>query len=124
MNSTKLTQISETNGFNYEELVSVLNDEVITSSKILAERFNKRHDDVLKAIRNLECSDNFRLRNFAESSYLNEQNKLQPEFKISQDGFMFLAMGFTGKEAAKTKEQFIYSFNRMREALNGPYAYT
>ena len=40
-----------------------------TTSLDIAEKFGKRHDDVLKAIRNLECSDGFRLRHFAESSY-------------------------------------------------------
>ena len=41
----------------------------------VAEAFGKRHDNVLRDIRNLDCSDNFRRVNFEESSYKNEQNK-------------------------------------------------
>ena len=49
----------------------------MVSSRAVAEKFGKRHDDVLKSIRNLDCSDEFRLRNFADSSYKNEQMELE-----------------------------------------------
>lgn len=86
-------------------------DNVTISSLKVAERFGKRHDDVLKAIRNLGCSEEFGLRNFAESSYINEQKKTQPCYQITRDGFALLAMGFTGQEAMKWKEAYIDAFN-------------
>lgn len=88
-----------------------------TNSRFVAQVFDRRHDDVLKAIRNLECSDAFRLRNFAESSYLNAQGKEQPMIEMTFDGFMFLVMGFTGAKAAAFKEAYIAEFNRMRAKL-------
>ncbi|WAW09284.1 Rha family transcriptional regulator [Oxalobacter vibrioformis] len=100
-----------------EKLVSVNNQEPVTTSLIVAEKFNKRHDHVLRAIQNLECSDGFRLLNFGESSYRNEQNKKQPMYHITRDGFMFLAMGFTGKKAARWKECFIDAFRKMGATL-------
>ena len=44
--------------------VSKINKQEVTavSSLDVAETFEKRHDDVLKSIRNLGCSDKFRLR--------------------------------------------------------------
>lgn len=45
------------------------------SSRQVAKEFNKRHDSVLRDIRNLDCSNEFRLLNFVESSYKNDQNK-------------------------------------------------
>lgn len=88
-----------------------------TSTRFVAEVFDKRHDDVLKRIRNLDCSDEFRLRNFAESSYLNSQGKEQPMYEMTFDGFTFLVMGFTGKQAAIFKEAYIAEFNRMRQLI-------
>ena len=38
-------------------------------------------------------------------------------YYIARDGFVFLAMGFTGKIAAKFKEAYIEAFNEMEERL-------
>ena len=46
-----------------------------------------------KSIENLECSPEFGRLNFEESSYINKQNKLQPEVLMTRDGFTFLAVG-------------------------------
>jgi Rha family phage regulatory protein len=86
---------------------------VTTSSLNVAEYFGKQHKNVLQAIQNIECSEEFRRLNFQPSSYVNEQNKKQPCFEITKDGFAFLAMGFTGKKAAEFKERYINAFNRM-----------
>lgn len=83
----------------------------------VAARFGKRHDVVLRAIRNANCSEKFRLHNFAESVYTNEQGKQQPCYLMTKDGFSFVAMGFTGKEAGQWKEAYIEAFNQMTEAL-------
>ena len=87
------------------------------TSLTIAEKFGKRHDDVLKRIRRLDCDEEFRLGNFAESSYVNEQGKTQPMYRVTRDGFAFLAMGFTGKEAAAWKVKFLTAFNLMEKAL-------
>ncbi len=71
----------------------------------------------MRAINNIECSEDFRQRNFAPSSYFNEQNKLQPMFNLTRDAFSFLAMGFTGKKAAEFKERSIGAFNAIGKTL-------
>lgn len=86
-------------------------------SLFVARAFEKRHDDVLKSIRNLDCSDDFRLRNFAESHYKNEQGKKQPCYCMTRDGFVFLAMGYRGKKAAQFKELYIKRFNEMENFI-------
>lgn len=97
--------------------VFIKNGVPVVSSRDIAERFGKEHFHVLRAIHNLECSDEFRQSNFGLSSYTNKQNKYQPEFLITRDGFAFLVMGFSGKEAALFKEKYIASFNNMAESL-------
>ena len=71
----------------------------------------------MRDIRELECSDEFRLGNFAESSYLNSQGKKQPMYLITRDGFTLLAMGYTGEKAMKFKEAYIKQFNAMEKIL-------
>lgn len=83
----------------------------------VAARFGKRHDVVLRAIRNANCSEKFRRHHFAESVYTNEQGKQQPCYLMTKDGFSFVAMGFTGKEAGQWKEAYIEAFNQMAAAL-------
>lgn len=98
--------------------LSVREGKVVVSSRDVAEKFGKRHDNVLRDIENLECSPEFGRLNFEESSYINKQNKLQPEVLMTRDGFTFLAMGFTGAKAAQFKEAYIAEFNRMEAELN------
>lgn len=100
--------------------LTTVNGQVTTTSQQIAAHFGKTHRGVLRAIRNLECSDGYRLRNFAQSSYRNEQGKEQPCFHITRDGFVFLAMGFTGKEAGHWKESYIEAFNAMEAQLHQP----
>ena len=51
--------------------VSKINKQEVTavSSLDVAETFEKRHDDVLKSIRNLGCSDKFRTPQFLRSRH-------------------------------------------------------
>ncbi|HHS2251877.1 TPA: Rha family transcriptional regulator [Salmonella enterica subsp. enterica] len=100
--------------------VSVINGQAVTSSLAIANYFTKRHDDVLKKIRALECSPEFSARNFAGAEYTDDQGKLRPCYNITRDGFAFLAMGFTGKRAAQFKEAYINAFNQMERQLSTP----
>ena len=83
----------------------------------MAERFGKRHGDVLRAIRNLETPSEFNERNFASVEYLDEKGESRPMYLITRDGFAILAMGFTGKEAALWKVRFLSAFNDMADQL-------
>ena len=65
-------------------------DTVRVDSRFVAQFFEKRHDLVLRDIRNLDCSENFRLLNFEESTYINEQGHKQPCYVMTRDGFVFL----------------------------------
>lgn len=87
------------------------------SSLQVAEMFGKQHKSVLRAIANLDCSEEFGRLNFAPSSYVNDQNKKQPCYCMTRDGFTFLAMGFTGKKAAQFKEAYIKRFNDMEKFI-------
>jgi Rha family phage regulatory protein len=99
------------------QLVFIENDRVVTDSLIIAEAFNKQHDKVLRDIRNLGCSKKFRLANFGESFYNNQQGRPTPKYYVTEDGFTLLAMGYTGKKAMEFKERYIIEFRRMEAEL-------
>ena len=116
-------QITLTSTTCAKNLVSVNDGRIVTTSLQVAEVFNKLHRHVLRDIRNLECSSSFQESNFGLSFYhsklLNGGYKKQPMYYITKDGFTFLAMGFTGKVAARFKEAYINAFNEMEKRLAG-----
>ena len=90
----------------------------VVDSRFVAEAFDRNHRDVLRSIANMDCSEDFRARNFAHTPYVHENNgKTYSAYELTRDGFTFLAMGFTGKEAAAWKEKFIAAFNEMERRL-------
>lgn len=98
-------------------LVFIENNKIFTDSLTIAEVFQKGHDKVLRDIRGLKCSEEFRLVNYGESTYRNKQGRIMPSFIMTFDGFAMLAMGYTGEKAMKFKEMYIAEFNRTREIL-------
>ena len=105
--------------FNDVDLVSIDGGEPRTTSLAVANKFGRRHGDILRAIKNMDCSKEFAKRNFALCFKINDlQNgKKQPFYNMTKDGFVFLVMGFTGKVAAEFKELYINEFNRMADKL-------
>lgn len=102
------------------ELVFVQNEAALTNSLLVAEKFGKRHDNVLRDIRNLmeglPKSEETPL--FEELSYTDSQNgQKYPMYVMNRDGFTLLAMGFNGKKAMKFKLDYIAAFNAMEKAL-------
>lgn len=102
--------------------LTVRDGRVVVSSRDVARVFEKEHNKVLRDIRSLDCTDNFRLSNFGESSEVadtgNGTKRSFPIYLMTRDGFVFLAMGYTGKRAARFKEAYINRFNEMEKQLN------
>lgn len=115
---------------NELNLVEVMNNEVVTTSRQVAEVFKKEHRNVMKDIRELrsmlkseDCS-NFnspQTERFEETTYRNSQNKQQPMYIMNRDGFALLAMGYTGKRALAFKLEFIKAFDEMEKRLQSNY---
>lgn len=102
-------------------VLEIIEGHITTTSTQVAQNFGKRHDTVLRAIRNLDCSPEYHARNFAEMVIEVEvgggAKRKSPAYRLTRDGFVFLAMGFTGKEAAQWKEAYITAFNKMESEL-------
>ncbi|MBF0593056.1 MAG: Rha family transcriptional regulator, partial [Nitrospirae bacterium] len=91
-----------------------------TTSLIVADKFGKRHADVIRSIEKTECSEEFSQRNFALSEYTDSTGRILPMYNITRAGCMKLIMGLTGKEAVRWQEMFINAFNRMERLLRQP----
>ena len=100
-----------------QELVHENNGVPVTTSLKIAEIFGKDHDKVLRDIRNLSCSEEFRAANFGDSSYISSQGKELPMNRMTKNGFIFLVMGYTGPTAGRMKEGYIMAFDLMENAL-------
>ena len=91
----------------------------VTNSLLVAEKFEKDHKNVMQSITNLlRTAENSAVRNmFFETTYYNSQNKKQPKYVMTRDGFTLLVMGFTGEKALSFKIDFIEAFNKMETAM-------
>jgi len=90
----------------------------VVSSRDIARVFEKRHDHVLRDIRNIITNDvEWGLPNFGEMSYLDSYGRNQNEYAITRDGFMILVMGYTGDKAMGFKKAYIAAFNEMEHRL-------
>lgn len=98
-------------------VVALVHGQPMTDSLAVAEHFGKRHDNVLRKVAEVECSERFRRLNFEAANYLDQQKKPRQMWRMSKDGFWLLAMGFTGAEAARWREAFIDAFNNLESEL-------
>ena len=131
----------ETNAVtSMSDFVQIKDEEVYTTSRIVAEKFGKEHKNVIQAIEELIknmpqpienigglknqpakmrfSGVNFNVaENFIETTYVDEQGKPRKEYLITEEGAMLLIMGFTGEKALSVKLKFISEFKRMKEYI-------
>lgn len=79
----------------------------------------REHKAILRAIRELKCSEEFRSEHFSPSNYMDSRGKKQPCVLMDKDGFSLLVMGFEDPKAIKFKEAYIKQFNAMEKVLQG-----
>ena len=101
---------------NCEVELEAVGDLTYTTSLDIKSVFEKRHADILAQIRRLP-QDKFNERNFSLVEYKDKKGESRPYYKISKDGFVLLAMGFTGEKAYKFKIEYINAFNRMADEI-------
>ncbi|MDF7681206.1 Rha family transcriptional regulator [Enterobacteriaceae bacterium ESL0689] len=100
-------------------MVKIAGNKVLTTSLNVAKFFGKRHDNVLRKIRQVvsECPDDFAALNFEETDFIDKNGDIQPMFNMTKDGYILVVMGFTGKAAMKIKIAYINAFNWMYKSL-------
>lgn len=117
--------------------------QILTNSLLVAEKFGKQHQHVMRDIRELQeaavqnwtpAFDNENTNpeksGFVENQLIdsmfdeveyeyvvNGAKRKAPMYVMNRDGFSLLVMGFTGRKALKFKLDFIAAFNRMEKRI-------
>ncbi|MBI6628319.1 Rha family transcriptional regulator [Pontibaca salina] len=106
----------------HDDFNGLVSESLKTTSRIIADRFGKRHDNVQRDIRNLiEESPDWGVLNFEETPYVESANgQTYQMYEMTRDGYSMLVMGFTGKKAMEWKIKFLEAFNAMEAKLRQP----
>lgn len=104
-------------------VVTVVDGNVTTLSTDVASFFEKQHKHVIAAIENIiatlpqERQPNFRQTVVTRANPSGGAPIKSKAYRLTRDGFTFLAMGFTGARAQEFKWAYIDAFNKMEAAL-------
>lgn len=101
------------------DLVYLKNDAAVCDSLQVAEKFGKNHKYVLEKIEKLLSADsaNKLAQCIRVSRYKDASGKYNKMYLLNKEGFVFLAFGFTGKEADSWKWKYIEAFNQMEKLI-------
>ncbi len=111
----------EITGKRYEEVLT-------TTSRKIAEKFEKEHKNVLaiidKHIEMLKNTESLKVSSlFIQREYEPENSNgvKYKEYLLTRDGYSLIVMGFTGEKALKWKLDYIKAFNAMESELKRIY---
>lgn len=96
------------------ELVTIKNNQVVTSTLLVAEKFGKVHSSVLRSLDNLVKQNCLTKNMFMEQSR-EYRGRTFRYYLMNRDGFALLVMGFTGTKALEWKLKYIQAFNEMEK---------
>jgi Rha family phage regulatory protein len=108
---------------HHKPKIAFIDGEATTTSMAIAEAFRKNHFDVMKAVRRhlADLPERYHKRNFAlmvrEVPIGSGATRKDPYYRMTKNGFAFVVMSFTGKEAALWKVAYIEMFDRMANHL-------
>lgn len=103
-------------------------NQALTNSLLVAEKFGKEHGDVLKAIDAIfaKVPENQCKGYFSDTSIeIPQPNggiRHSRVVVMNRDGFTLLVMGFTGRKAFQFKLAYIAAFNAMEKVIKEEYA--
>ena len=104
----------------------------VTTSRIVANYFGKRHDHVIRGINQIvsdmqDAEETASVSNapnfgavknyFIKHYYVDAKGENRTQYLLTQDGFTLTVMGFTGKKALKVQLAFINQFNQTKAEL-------
>lgn len=108
-----------------QDFVMVAGNAVVTDTRKIAAAFNRRHDNVVAALRKMmrELDEPDRLLNFKECFDINGLANCKPErfWQMTKNGFLWLVMGFTGGRAMQIKVAYTKAFDRMADFIRSQY---
>lgn len=104
---------------NPADLIVVENGRLLTTTRKVAQVFEKRHDNVLRITRKrIAAAGAWGVLNFEETPYIDPQNgQAYAEYTMTKDGFTFLVQKFDGEKAVRFQIAYIEAFNAMADYI-------
>ena len=101
-----------------ENLVEIVNNQVVVSSRQIANNFDKEHKHVLDTIEKYIRAEKSALTDwFHKTTYKAGTGKNYPMYLMTKNGFSLVVMGFTTEKALQWKIRYINAFDQMERAL-------
>lgn len=107
-------------------VLKIVSGRPVVSSRQVADHFGKQHKNVIRSIEAIirNAPESFGGLNFERTSYRVEIPngggfKDCPAYDMTRDGFVIVAMGFTGKKAILWKIRYVQAFNAMEAEIAG-----
>jgi len=99
---------------NFQDFISAEGEQLFTTSQQVAVAFGKLHAHVMRDIRALtaQLPEN-RQSNFGLVAYQDEKGESRAMYRMTRDGFTWLAMRFRGKKALAFQIAYTDAFNAM-----------
>ena len=91
-------------------------ERLVTTSRQVAEDFERRHNDVVDSIRKILDTKNIVAKYFSEYEFEYRGQNFKG-YLMDRNGFSLLVMGFTGEKALDWKIKYIDAFNEMENTL-------
>ena len=75
------------------------------------------HKTILRRIRNLHCSDEFREENFLETTYKDNRNRNHTLFLLTKSGLNLLLLNSGFRKSSQFRMALIQRFNKINEEV-------
>lgn len=95
-----------------------INGELVVSSRVIAEQFNKQHSHVLASLEQILENQNFDSLIISSFYEVEGQNRKYKEYLLTEKGFTLYMFNIQGYN--EVKMAYINEFDRMKNALNNP----
>lgn len=102
------------------ELVTIKNNQRVTTSLIIAQQFNKQHKHVLELIdERLQSAEmSAHLSNWLTPTvYTDTRGREQKMYNVTEEGFIFVVTSFKGRKADLARIEFIKAFSQLRNQV-------
>ena len=84
---------------------------VFTNSLQVAQEFGRKHSNILRDIRHLDCSQEFKRLHFQLSSYRSEKRGKKPVYLMTKQGFVFFVLRFKDENDVAIREALFKKYN-------------
>ena len=115
-----MSESKDLDSIDFGRLIHEHEGELVTTSKDVATVFRARHDNLMRAIRNLSSEKGFKEVNFQATELPDSYGRMQDAYYLTRDGALLLIFRFKGERAERITQRYMQAFNAMAAKLRSP----